>query len=305
MKPLRNRNPFGGVEAREYHHRGTECFRTVERHRFLQYLHPAEPLGDMLLGCLLFCRTRSWSGDYHYRKNPPFLTLTLIHSGGMTFRTAEFAGIAEPGDAVLFHPGTEYEFMTEEACERSAVLLTGPLLPALLAASGLAGRTVVALGNASAAEQAMTAAGAALRESSLHAGKRRISEASFALLQAVACPEPPDATPELLELVLAEMERNCQLPLSVEALARKHGITASGLTRMFLRHRGVTPYRHLRNLRMNLAAKLLEAHTFTVKEVAARVGYEHPLNFSTEFRKCFGVSPRAYRNGSTSLSSTT
>lgn len=297
MKPLRNPNPFADIEAREYHHRGTECFRTVEHHRFLQYLHPAEPPEGALLGCRLFCRTRSWAGDYHYRRNPSFLTVTLIHSGGMTFRTGELSGIAEPGEAVLFHAGTEYEFMTEESCERSAVLLEGPLLPALLESSGLAGQTLLPPGNAAEAEQAMTAVGSALRESSLRAGKRRISEQCFALLQTLAEPETPDAAPELLEQVLAEMERNCHLPLSVEELAHRHGITASGLTRMFLRHRNTTPYRHLRNLRMNLAAQLLEARIFTVKEVAARVGYEHPLNFSTEFRKCFGVSPRAYRNG--------
>ena len=48
---------------------------------------------------------------------------------------------------------------------------------------------------------------------------------------------------------------------------------------------------------MDQAAKLLDAHTFSVKEVAARVGYENPLNFSTEFRKWFGISPRSYRDG--------
>ena len=163
MKPLPDPHCFDGIEAREYHREGAECYRTVERHRFLQYRHPVRPSDDMLLGCPLLCRTRSWSGDYHYRRNPPFLTVTLIHSGEMAFRTAALSGIAEPGDLVLFPPRTEYEFMTPTRCERSAVLLEGSLLDALLPVL----RQTVTLDDTSVPEHAMTAIGAALQESSL------------------------------------------------------------------------------------------------------------------------------------------
>jgi len=293
MKPLPDPHCFDGIEGREYHREGTECYRTIEHHRFLQYRHPVQPSDDMLLGCPLFCRTRSWRGDYHYRKNPPFLTVTLIHAGEMAFRTAALSGIAEAGDLVLFPPRTEYEFMTPVRCERSAVLLEGSLLDALLPVL----RQTITLGDTSIPEHAMTAIGAALQESSLPAGRRKISELCFSLLQFLAAPEPPKTLPECLAAVLAEMERNYDRPLSVEELAKRHGVTPSGLTRMFLKYRKTTPYRHLRQLRMEQAAKLLDAHSFSIKETAARVGYDNPLNFSTEFRKCFGISPRAYRDG--------
>jgi len=296
MKPLPDPHCFDGIEGREYHREGTECYRTVERHRFLQYLHPVAASDDMLLGCPLFCRARSWSGDYHYRRNPPFLTVTLIHSGEMAFHTAVLSGIAEAGDLVLFPPRTEYEFLTPVRCERSAVLLEGPLLDALLPVL----RQTVTLGDTSIPEHAMTTIGAALEESSLPAGRRKIAELCFSLLQFLAAPEPAETLPPCLAAVLAEMERRYDRPLSITELAKAHGITASGLTRMFLKYRNTTPYRYLRRLRMEQAAKLLDAHSFSIKEAAARAGYDNPLNFSTEFRKCFGISPRAYRDGGSS-----
>lgn len=40
---------------------------------------------------------------------------------------------------------------------------------------------------------------------------------------------------------------------------------------------------------------LLTDSQLSVKEIAARTGYARPLNFSAEFRKRFGCSPRMYR----------
>ena len=296
MKSLPEPWPFSGIVAPEYHHRGEECFRIIERHRFLQYYHPAELREDMLLGCPLYCRARSWRGDYHYRKNPPFLTITLIHSGETAFRVGDFGGIATPGDILLFHPNTEYEFMTEQSCERSALLMSGPLLLSLLESSGLSAVQVISR-DATEAGKLMMEVGIALRDSSRSVGRKRISTLCYSLLQALAAPAPTDTAPELLERVIFEMEQSYDRPISIDALAQKYGGTASAMTRMFRKYRHTTPYRYLRNLRMTQAARLLEERAFTIKEIAAKVGYENALNFSTEFRKCFGVSPRAFRNG--------
>ena len=297
MKPLPEPWPFRDIVAPEYHRRGEECFRIIERHRFLQYMHPAELREDMLLSCPLYCRTRSWSGDYHYRKSPVFLTVTLIHSGETAFRTGDLDGIATPGDILLFHPKTEYEFMTEHASERSALLMTGPLLQPLLASSGLAEKSVVTLADTAEVGRIMMEIGVALRDSSRSIGRKKISELCFALIQALAAPVPTDTAPELLKRIIFDMEKYYDRQLSVNGLAQKNGTTPSAITRMFRKYRNTTPYRYLRDLRINQAAKLLEERAFTIKEIAAKVGYEQPLNFSTEFKKCVGISPREFRNG--------
>ena len=40
--------------------------------------------------------------------------------------------------------------------------------------------------------------------------------------------------------------------------------------------------------------KIKSFWVLSVKEIAARVGYDNPLNFSTEFKKFFGSSPRNF-----------
>jgi two-component system response regulator YesN len=46
---------------------------------------------------------------------------------------------------------------------------------------------------------------------------------------------------------------------------------------------------------MRQAAVLLADPAQLVKEVAARVGYPDPNNFSTAFKRFYGVPPRAFR----------
>jgi transcriptional regulator, araC family len=47
---------------------------------------------------------------------------------------------------------------------------------------------------------------------------------------------------------------------------------------------------------MRAAAKLLRREPeLPIKALIERIGYRDALNFSTEFKKHFGVSPREYR----------
>ena len=46
---------------------------------------------------------------------------------------------------------------------------------------------------------------------------------------------------------------------------------------------------------MRRAKQLLADEKLSVKEISARVGYDNALNFSTGFRKRFGISPSEYR----------
>ena len=45
----------------------------------------------------------------------------------------------------------------------------------------------------------------------------------------------------------------------------------------------------------NAVRLLLNEPRLSIKEVAARVGYAGALHFSAEFRRQYGISPRAYR----------
>lgn len=62
---------------------------------------------------------------------------------------------------------------------------------------------------------------------------------------------------------------------------------------------GEPPMHYLTRLRMQLAARRLEASHHSVARVADEVGYESSAAFQRAFKRCFGVPPATWRRQST------
>ncbi|BDI30398.1 AraC family transcriptional regulator [Capsulimonas corticalis] len=84
-------------------------------------------------------------------------------------------------------------------------------------------------------------------------------------------------------------------PWSVEELADRAGMSLEHLRRLCHKEIDRSPMRYVAELRMRQAAALLAAESYTIEEIAARVGYENPFAFSTAFKRCVGHSPSQYR----------
>ena len=89
----------------------------------------------------------------------------------------------------------------------------------------------------------------------------------------------------------------CQLqnPPSVEALARQVGLNRLKLNQGFHHVYGITPFRHLRNCRLQLAKQLLVTSKLAIQEVAHKVGYTSCSRFATAFYQKFGLNPKAFQ----------
>lgn len=78
-------------------------------------------------------------------------------------------------------------------------------------------------------------------------------------------------------------------------LARELGIDPAHLGRLVRAQTGVD-FRQWRSaLGMRIAIRALADDDVQVAQVAFSVGYEHPSQFDREFRRLFGISPRAFR----------
>ena len=108
---------------------------------------------------------------------------------------------------------------------------------------------------------------------------------------AVPEPDEPDALRRALEWIGSEGEHATDLP----ALARQAGVSPAQLVKLFRRHLGTTPIRHVWEVRTRRWAQLLRETGLTVGEVAFRCGFQTPFHFSRWVRELFGVSPRALR----------
>jgi AraC-like DNA-binding protein len=82
---------------------------------------------------------------------------------------------------------------------------------------------------------------------------------------------------------------------TLEALAVRAGTSRSVLAERFVHFIGQPPMQYLRQLRMQVASRLLVEDGAKVGAVAAAVGFESEAAFSRAFKKCVGVSPDQWR----------
>ena len=89
------------------------------------------------------------------------------------------------------------------------------------------------------------------------------------------------------------MRNNLGRPLAVEDLADRAGMSRAAFDRHFRAATSMSPLKYLKALRLNDAAMLI-ANGTTITDASTRVGYTSPSQFSREFKRHFGATPRAW-----------
>ncbi len=125
-----------------------------------------------------------------------------------------------------------------------------------------------------------------------------IESKAYALLHSVLRHTAQDGAPAGSVLAhMVEVKRHIDTHLAeaidLPALARRHGMTERRLAHNFRQAYGQTVAEYLGATRMKQARLVLEAGQASVTEAAFMVGYSHVANFSTAFKRAFGISPRA------------
>ncbi|MUM18511.1 AraC family transcriptional regulator [Mycobacterium sp. CBMA 623] len=96
--------------------------------------------------------------------------------------------------------------------------------------------------------------------------------------------------------MLAWIEHNAHLELSLEDLAVRASTSVRSLNRRFRAETGQTPMQWLTGVRVRHAQQLLERSAEPVEWIGREVGFGSPANFREQFRRLTGVAPLAYRN---------
>lgn len=102
-------------------------------------------------------------------------------------------------------------------------------------------------------------------------------------------------TDSRLARVLEYMSVHFAEPLDLTRLAREAGVSKFHFARLFRERVLTTPHRHLVELRLAAARRMLAATDRRVSEVAFACGYENAAHFGAAFRRRYGVSPGAFR----------
>src|SRR5690606_22744753 len=102
---------------------------------------------------------------------------------------------------------------------------------------------------------------------------------------------------ERLELARQILEQRMANPPTQKELAAEILMSESKLRKDFKEYFSITVHDYLTRIRMEKARVLLLEEKISVYEVAIRTGYGHQNNFSSAFKKYYGISPVELKTG--------
>lgn len=92
--------------------------------------------------------------------------------------------------------------------------------------------------------------------------------------------------------VIEHISNNYDKSFRIEELAEKVNMSVSSLHRHFKEVTAMSPIQFQKQLRLQEARRLLLSESTDASDVAFRVGYESPSQFSREYSRMFGLPPK-------------
>jgi AraC-like DNA-binding protein len=99
----------------------------------------------------------------------------------------------------------------------------------------------------------------------------------------------------VMQRALRSMQLEPAKAWTVEKLARSLGLSRAAFARRFVAFTGRSPMRYLTELRLGLAASLLENTDAGLAEIASHVGYASEFAFNRAFKRHHGIAPGQFR----------
>lgn len=95
-----------------------------------------------------------------------------------------------------------------------------------------------------------------------------------------------------INTVIKHIMQNYEKSFKIEELAKIANMSVSSLYRYFTEVTTMSPIQFQKRLRLQEARSLLLAESLDAADVAFRVGYESPSQFSREYSRMFGLPPK-------------
>ena len=103
------------------------------------------------------------------------------------------------------------------------------------------------------------------------------------------------ADTERFSKLLAELERTCADPWTVDSMAASIALKRTQFTSLFHHYTGDSPCRYLNRLRVEKARRMLRHQQTPITEIALECGFCSSQHFAKVFREFSGVTAQEYR----------
>ena len=102
----------------------------------------------------------------------------------------------------------------------------------------------------------------------------------------------PQGNAQRIALAINILRKNFRQPITVDVLAGAANMSASAFHRHFRAVTSLSPLQFQKQLRLIEARRLMLGEGVTARRAAFEVGYESPSQFTREYVRMFGASPR-------------
>ncbi len=126
-------------------------------------------------------------------------------------------------------------------------------------------------------------------------GDARLRELYYAILKGEAgfFARQAFGTGNAIARSIAHLSANLDEPISIDEMATRAGMSRAVFHRRFKHATSMSPIQFVKSMRLNTAAMNI-AGGATVNKAAMDVGYVSPSQFSREFKRMYGQSPRQW-----------
>ena len=100
---------------------------------------------------------------------------------------------------------------------------------------------------------------------------------------------------ETVRAIHEYLMQNIGQRITIDALSKQYLINPTTLKEVFKSVYGTSIAAHIKEHRMELAARLLLETTLSIAEIGQRIGYESQSRFTSAFKAYFKVLPKEYR----------
>lgn len=102
---------------------------------------------------------------------------------------------------------------------------------------------------------------------------------------------------ERIEAIKQKIDNNSLANYFLESLASEAGMGTTKFKYLFKQLYDMGIFQYIHDRRMNMAKDLLADSEEPIKSIAAVAGFEYVSNFTSAFKKKFGITPLQCRNG--------
>lgn len=236
--------------------------------------------------------TPGFTPGFHYRQH---YLIHYVYEGECIVEIEEKVYRVFAGQMFVIYPGLlcNYTSSTDNPCTYRWIEIDGHNFESFLKTTSLSKSAPIITDNA---EGAVGALLTRITEEGKMTG-RKLSGYAWFLAEALSSTdnERQSVYEKYIEKAVEYIRFNSEKKTTVSDVAAYLQIDRSYLSRVFNEYMGISIKKYIYNYHMDIGKSFLAYSNLSIKEIAAAIGYEDPLDFTKAFHRTFGMSPTKWR----------